>query len=64
MNYIDRWIMSMTVATVALFVLMAVIGIPRHLWLDLLHTWLVVVIVNHIRLELGVKKWQALFLAQ
>jgi len=50
MNYIDRWILSQTIATAALFVLMAVIGIPRHAWLDLLHMWVVAMAVNNLRL--------------
>ena len=50
MNYVDRWIMSQVVATAALFVLMAVIGIPRQMWLDLLHMWCVLMALNNLRL--------------
>ena len=52
MNYIDRWIMSQVVATAALFLLVATIGIPKHLWLDLLHMWFVLMAVNNVRLTL------------
>ena len=50
MLYADRWILSQTIATTALFVLMAVIGIPRHMWLDLLHMWCVLMAINNLRL--------------
>lgn len=53
MHYTDRWIMSQTIATAALFVLMAVIGVPRHMWLDLLHMWLVLMALNNLRLTLS-----------
>ena len=53
MNYVDRWIMSQVVATATLFVLMAVIGVPRHLWLDLLHMWFVLMALNSLRLTLS-----------
>jgi len=53
MHYIDRWIMSQVLATATLFVLMAVIGIPRHAWLDLLHMWCVVLAINNLRLTLS-----------
>ena len=50
MHYIDRWILSQTIATATLFVLMGVIGIPRHMWLDLLHMWVVAMAINNLRL--------------
>ena len=50
MNYIDRWIASQVIATATLFVLMAVIGIPRQMWLDLLHMWVVAMALNNVRL--------------
>lgn len=53
MHYVDRWIMSQTIATATLFVLMAVIGIPRQMWLDLLHMWCVTMAVNNVRLTLS-----------
>lgn len=53
MDYADRWIMSQVVATATLFVLMALIGIPRHMWLDLLHMWCVLMAFNNLRLTLS-----------
>ena len=53
MHYTDRWILSQTIATAALFLLMAFIGVPRHMWLDLLHMWLVIIAVNNLRLTLS-----------
>lgn len=50
MDYGDRWILSQTIATVTLFVLMGVVGIPRHMWLDLLHMWAVTMALNNLRL--------------
>ena len=50
MHYIDRWILSQTIATATLFVLMGVIGIPRHMWLDLLHMWTLTMAINNLRL--------------
>jgi len=50
MHYIDRWIMSQVLATATLFVLMAFVGIPRHMWLDLLHMWVVAMAINNLRL--------------
>lgn len=52
MHYIDRWVMSQILATVALLVLVLIIGIPRHLWLDLLHMWFVTMAINNLRLTL------------
>lgn len=53
MHYTDRWILSQTIATAALFVLMAVVGVPRHMWLDLLHMWFVIMALNNLRLILS-----------
>jgi len=53
MHYIDRWIFSQIVATTALFALFALIGIPQHIWLDMLHMWFVVMAVNNLRLTLS-----------
>ena len=52
MHYVDRWIMSQVVATAALFLLVATIGIPKHLWLDMLHMWVVIMAVNNASLTL------------
>jgi len=53
MNYIDRWILSQTIATAALFLLMAFVGIAHHAWLDLLHMWFVLMALNSLRLTLS-----------
>ena len=53
MHYVDRWIFSQTLATVALLGLMLIIGIPRHAWLDLLHMWFVTMALNNLRLTLS-----------
>lgn len=52
MHYIDRWIFSMLIGTSTLFALVAIAG-PREYWLDLLHMWIALVGVNHIRLTLS-----------
>lgn len=51
-HYVDRWIFSQTLATVALLVLMLTVGISRHAWLDLLHMWFVTIAINNLRLTL------------
>lgn len=49
MNYNDRWIFSMLIGTSTLFVLLVIAG-PGDVWLDLLHMWILLVAVNHLRL--------------
>lgn len=50
MHFIDRWILSQAIATVSLLILVLAVGVPRHLWLDMLHMWCMVLGLNQIRL--------------
>lgn len=44
----------MLVGTSTLFVLLALAG-PGQVWLDLLHMWILLVVVNHLRLAFSRK---------
>lgn len=53
MQFANRWIFSQTIATVTLFVLVAIVGLPQQLWLDIPQLWFVTMAVNHTRLAIA-----------
>lgn len=50
MHYVDRWLISQAIATVVLLLLVIIVGVPHHLWLDVLHMWFVTMSINNLRL--------------